>query len=65
MLLHRSSQTFTGADIAELCTEAVFRALRESVEAKTVCVQVFEAAWYKRARGAPATADSDSWTMKP
>uniref|UniRef100_A0AAV1VK38 AAA+ ATPase domain-containing protein n=1 Tax=Peronospora matthiolae TaxID=2874970 RepID=A0AAV1VK38_9STRA len=61
----RGSHTFTGADVASICKEAAFRALREGVEAKTVCARHFEAAWDQRAREAPDASESDSWTIKP
>ncbi|KAK1940429.1 Protein CdcH [Phytophthora citrophthora] len=47
------SRTFTGADIAAICKEAAFRALREDIEAKTVHLRHFEAAWDKRAQATP------------
>ncbi|CAI5709954.1 unnamed protein product [Hyaloperonospora brassicae] len=40
----RDSRAFTGADIAAICKEAAFRALREGVEASAVCVRHFKAA---------------------
>ena len=49
VLVGHSSRAFTGADIAAICKEAAFRALREGVEATTVCVRHFEAAWDQRA----------------
>ncbi|EGZ10300.1 hypothetical protein PHYSODRAFT_564519 [Phytophthora sojae] len=61
----RGSRTFTGADIAAICKEAAFRALREDIEAKTVCFRHFEAAWDQRAEATPtyttpATANPES-----
>ncbi|ETP52401.1 hypothetical protein F442_02561 [Phytophthora nicotianae P10297] len=49
----RGSRTFTGADIAAICKEAAFRALREDIEAKTVRSRHFEAAWDQRAEASP------------
>ncbi|KAJ8523887.1 hypothetical protein ON010_g17230 [Phytophthora cinnamomi] len=60
------SRMFTGADIAAICKEAAFRALREDIEAKTVCLRHFEAAWDQRAEATsthtPATANPKSLT---
>ncbi|KAG6590601.1 Cell division cycle protein 48 [Phytophthora cinnamomi] len=62
----RGSRMFTGADIAAICKEAAFRALREDIEAKTVCLRHFEAAWDQRAEATsthtPATANPESLT---
>ncbi|KAE8900441.1 hypothetical protein PF005_g17083 [Phytophthora fragariae] len=60
----RGSRAFTGADIAATCKEAAFRALREDIEAKIVCLRHFEAAWDQRAEASPtytpATANPES-----
>ncbi|KAL4118278.1 hypothetical protein PRIC2_010604 [Phytophthora ramorum] len=63
----RRSRTFTGADIAAICKEAAFRALREDIEAKTVHLRHFEAAWDQRAEATPtyttpAKVNPDSMT---
>ncbi|KAG3108429.1 hypothetical protein PI124_g11113 [Phytophthora idaei] len=49
----RGSRTFTGADIAAVCKEAAFRALREDIDSKTVRFRHFEAAWDQRAEATP------------
>ncbi|KAF1794980.1 P-loop containing nucleoside triphosphate hydrolase [Phytophthora cactorum] len=49
----RGSCTFTGADIAAVCKEAAFRALREDIDSKTVRFRHFEAAWDQRAEATP------------
>ncbi|EEY70132.1 cell division cycle protein 48 [Phytophthora infestans T30-4] len=49
----RGSCSFTGADIAAVCKEAAFRALREDIEAKIVRSRHFEAAWDQRAAATP------------
>jgi SpoVK/Ycf46/Vps4 family AAA+-type ATPase len=53
VLVADSSRPFTGADIAAVCKEAAFRALREDIDAETVRLQHFEAAWDQRAEATP------------
>ncbi|KAG7393092.1 hypothetical protein PHYPSEUDO_012427 [Phytophthora pseudosyringae] len=55
---HRGSRTFTGADIAAVCKEAAFRALREDIEAKIVRLRHFEAAWDQRIEATPTYTTS-------
>lgn len=64
LLVADSSCMFTGADIAAICKEAAFRALREDIEAKTVRLRHFETAWDQRAEATatyttPATTNPD------
>lgn len=42
-------RSFTGADVAAVCKEAAFRALREDTKIKTVNFKHFAAAWDQRA----------------
>ncbi|RLN63615.1 hypothetical protein BBJ29_002879 [Phytophthora kernoviae] len=66
----RGSRTFTGADIAAICKEAAFRALREDIDTQIVLLRHFEAAWDHRTEGTLvytplATAKSDSTSPQP
>ncbi|CEG35440.1 cell division cycle protein 48 [Plasmopara halstedii] len=49
----RGCRMLTGADIAAICKEAAFRALREDVEAKLIHLCHFNAAWDQRAEISP------------
>lgn len=43
-----SNRAFTGADLAAVCKDAAFRALRDDMDAKTVAMRHFDVAWRHR-----------------
>lgn len=53
VVLH-SEHAFTGADLAAVCKEAAFRSLRQDIDATSVSMDHFIAAWDQRTRKSSA-----------